>query len=61
LAGASSAYSTTSDMARYMARYMAALPGGGAGSRGLLLQPETLATMFEPHSALLLAPDQRQR
>jgi hypothetical protein len=57
LAGASSAYSTTSDMARYMA----ALPGGGAGSRGLLLQPETLATMFEPHSALLLAPDQRQR
>jgi CubicO group peptidase (beta-lactamase class C family) len=44
-AGAGSAYSTTSDMARYAA----ALLGGGANEHGRVLQPETLASMFEPH------------
>jgi CubicO group peptidase (beta-lactamase class C family) len=39
-AGGSAVYSTTADMARYAA----ALLGGGAG----LLRPETLATMFAP-------------
>ena len=43
-AGAGAVYSTTGDMARYAA----ALLGGGAGEHGRL-QPETLATMFQPH------------
>ena len=42
--GASAAYSTPADMARYLA----ALLGGGANSCGSVLKPETLATMFEP-------------
>jgi len=44
-AGAGSVYSTTSDMARYAA----ALLGGGANEHGSVLRPETLARMFEPH------------
>jgi CubicO group peptidase (beta-lactamase class C family) len=44
-AGAGSIYSTTNDMARYAA----ALLGGGANSRGSVLKPETLACMFQPH------------
>ena len=44
-AGAAAVYSTTSDMARYAA----ALLGGGAGEHGQMLQPETLATMFRPY------------
>ena len=44
-AGASGVYSTTSDMARYVA----ALLGGGANEHGSVLRPETLARMFEPH------------
>jgi CubicO group peptidase (beta-lactamase class C family) len=44
-AGGGSVYSTTSDMARYVA----ALLGGGANEHGSVLQPETLARMFEPH------------
>ena len=44
-AGAAAVYSTTSDMARYAA----ALLGGGAGEHGQVLQPDTLATMFQPH------------
>ena len=44
-AGAPAVYSTASDMARYAA----ALLGGGAGEHGQVLQPETLATMFWPH------------
>ena len=40
-----SVYSTTSDMARYAA----ALLGGGANEHGSVLRPGTLATMFEPH------------
>ena len=43
--GASSIYSTPRDMARYVA----ALAGGGANSRGRVLEPATLANMFEPH------------
>jgi CubicO group peptidase (beta-lactamase class C family) len=43
--GAGSIYSTTSDMARYVA----ALLGGGIGEHGSILQPETLASMFSPH------------
>src|SRR5215211_5260618 len=43
--GAGSIYSTTSDMARYVA----ALLGGGTGKDGKILQPETLASMFAPH------------
>jgi CubicO group peptidase (beta-lactamase class C family) len=42
---AGSIYSTTSDMARYVA----ALLGGGTGEHGAVLQPETLASMFAPH------------
>ncbi|MGH2577530.1 MAG: serine hydrolase domain-containing protein, partial [Actinomycetota bacterium] len=38
-------YSTPNDMARYVA----ALLGGGANEHGVVLKPETLATMFEPH------------
>lgn len=44
-AGAGSLYSTTADMARYVA----ALLGGGANSRGTVLRPGTLAEMFRPH------------
>ncbi len=44
-AGASSIYSTPRDMARYVA----ALVGGGANEHGRVLDPATLATMFEPH------------
>ena len=43
--GASGVYSTTADMARYVA----ALLGGGANEHGSVLRPETLAQMFEPH------------
>ena len=32
-----------------MARYLAALLGGGANEHGPVLRPATLATMFEPH------------
>jgi len=32
-----------------MARYVAALLGGGANEHGSVLKPETLAMMFEPH------------
>jgi CubicO group peptidase (beta-lactamase class C family) len=42
---ASSIYSTPRDMARYVA----ALLGGGAGERGTILKPETLAVMFKAH------------
>jgi CubicO group peptidase (beta-lactamase class C family) len=44
-AAAGSVYSTPRDMARYLA----ALLGGGANAHGAVLKPETLATMFEPH------------
>jgi CubicO group peptidase (beta-lactamase class C family) len=37
-------YSTTADMARYVA----ALLGGGTNDRGSVLEPETLAAMFAP-------------
>jgi len=43
--GASSIYSTPRDMARYLA----ALAGGGANEHGTVLEPATLATMFQPH------------
>lgn len=43
-AGASSIYSTPSDMARYVA----ALLGGGGNDHGAVLQPETVALMFAP-------------
>lgn len=43
-AGGGGIYSTTADMARYVA----ALLGGGAGERGPVLRPETLAAMFAP-------------
>ncbi len=46
---ASSIYSTPRDMARYLA----ALLGGGANQHGSKLKPETLSTMFEPHSSLI--------
>jgi CubicO group peptidase (beta-lactamase class C family) len=42
--GAGSIYSTTSDMARYVA----ALLGGGTGDHGSILNRETLAGMFTP-------------
>jgi CubicO group peptidase (beta-lactamase class C family) len=45
IAGAGSVYSTASDMARYVA----ALLGGGANEHGSVLRAETLARMFEPH------------
>jgi hypothetical protein len=32
-----------------MARYLAALVGGGVGEHGTILKPETLAMMFRPH------------
>ena len=44
-AAAGAIYSTTRDMARYVA----ALLGGGSNEHGSVLKPETLATMFEPH------------
>jgi CubicO group peptidase (beta-lactamase class C family) len=44
-AAAGSIYSTTSDVARYVA----ALLGGGANEHGSVLKPETLASMFAPH------------
>ncbi len=43
-AGASSIYSTPRDMARYVA----ALLGGGANEHGSVLEPAALASMFEP-------------
>lgn len=43
--GAGAMYSTTGDMARYVA----ALLHGGANEHGSVLKPETLATMFQPH------------
>jgi len=43
--GASSIYSTPRDMARYLA----ALAGGGANEHGRVLEAATLATMFQPH------------
>jgi CubicO group peptidase (beta-lactamase class C family) len=43
-AGSGGIYSTTRDMARYVA----ALLGGGAGERGPVVKPETLAAMFAP-------------
>ncbi len=49
--GASGASSTTRDMARFIA----ALLNGGANEHGAVLQPATLATMFEPHHQ----PDRR--
>ena len=42
--GAASAYSTPRDMARYLA----ALLGGGSNEHGSVLQPATLASMFAP-------------
>jgi hypothetical protein len=44
-AAASSILSTPRDMARYLA----ALAGGGTNEHGSILDPATLATMFEPH------------
>jgi CubicO group peptidase (beta-lactamase class C family) len=44
-AGAASVYSTPRDMARYLA----ALLGGGSNEHGSVLRAETLARMFEPH------------
>jgi len=43
--GAGGIYSTPKDMARYLA----AVLGGGANEYGSVLKPATLATMFEPH------------
>jgi CubicO group peptidase (beta-lactamase class C family) len=43
--GASSVYSTTADMTRYVA----ALVGGGSNEHGRILRPDTLATMFAAH------------
>jgi len=42
--GGGGVYSTTRDMARYVA----ALLGGGANEHGSILEPETLAAMFAP-------------
>ena len=44
-AGAGGIYSTTADMARYVA----ALLAGGSGAHGQILKPETLTSMFGPH------------
>jgi CubicO group peptidase (beta-lactamase class C family) len=44
-AGGGGIYSTPRDMARYIA----ALLGGGSNEHGSVLKPETLAIMFEPH------------
>jgi Beta-lactamase len=43
--GGGGMYSTTADMARYVA----ALLGGGTGEHGQVLKPDTLASMFQPH------------
>jgi CubicO group peptidase (beta-lactamase class C family) len=43
--GAGAIYSTTRDMARYVA----ALLSGGSGEHGQILQPGTLASLFAPH------------
>jgi CubicO group peptidase (beta-lactamase class C family) len=43
--GGGGIYSTTRDMARFAA----ALMGGGANEHGSVLEPATLVTMFEPH------------
>jgi CubicO group peptidase (beta-lactamase class C family) len=43
--GGGAAYSTTRDMARYLA----ALLGGGSNEHGSVLKPATMAAMFEPH------------
>ena len=43
--GAGGIYSTTRDMARYVA----ALLAGGSGEHGQILKPDTLASMFAPH------------
>ncbi|HLZ22549.1 MAG TPA: serine hydrolase domain-containing protein, partial [Ktedonobacterales bacterium] len=43
--GGGGIYSSTRDMARYVATLL----GGGANEYGRVLQPETLATMFSPH------------
>ena len=43
-AAAGNVYSTPRDMARYLA----ALTGGGANEHGRVLEPATLATMFDP-------------
>jgi CubicO group peptidase (beta-lactamase class C family) len=43
--GAGGLYSTPRDMARFVS----ALLGGGANDYGVVLKPETLAIMFEPH------------
>ncbi len=44
-AAASSIYSSSADMARYLS----ALIGGGANQQGSILRPGTLASMFEAH------------
>ena len=44
-AGGGGIYSTPRDMARYVA----ALLGGGANEHGRVLKPSTMATMFKPH------------
>lgn len=49
--GAGSVYSSTRDMVRYVT----ALLSGGAGEHGTVLEPETLAMMFQPH----FQPDER--
>jgi CubicO group peptidase (beta-lactamase class C family) len=43
--GAGAIYSTTRDMARYVA----ALLAGGSGEHGTILKPETVTSMFAPH------------
>ncbi len=43
--GGGAVYSTTADMAHYVA----ALLGGGTGEHGSVLKPDTLASMFQPH------------
>lgn len=43
--GASAIYSSTRDLARYVS----ALLGGGSNEHGTILEPRTLAMMFEPH------------
>ncbi|HSE81475.1 MAG TPA: serine hydrolase domain-containing protein [Gaiellaceae bacterium] len=45
LGGAGAVYSTTRDMARYVG----ALLGGGANEHGSVLEPEAVASMFDPH------------
>jgi CubicO group peptidase (beta-lactamase class C family) len=43
--GGGGMYASTADMARYLA----ALLGGGTGEYGQVLKPDTLASMFQPH------------